>query len=605
MLFRADSVTKAFGPVHILEDANIQINERDAIGLIGVNGAGKTTFIRILLGIEPYDTGEIVRNTRRIGYLEQFPEDSEEFTVRDVLGRPYGHIENIRRRMREIDDEMASGKDGIDWNGLATEYSDLEQKLKDCDVADENTLISCLEEVGLSADLMDRTMDTLSGGERTKVMLARIVVQAGECDILIMDEPTSHLDIDTIEWLEDFLLTSKCAVLVVSHDRYFLDKMAVRMVEIENGRTREYKGNYTQFVMKKMLDLRRQEREWEKYNQAKRTQEAIVERMKHDQWYAATYKTREKMIEKMEVKEKPEEFREIKVRIQAAHKSGKNVFLLKDCSFGYRKGVPLLQHVNLDIRKGDKIGIFGANGQGKSTLIKVLLEELDIQSGEFWAAPGNKIGYYSQMREDLDLRLSAEEQLLIYMGKERRGEARALLARFLLFGDDVDRPMSQLSGGQRCRVSLAVLLMRETNVLILDEPTNYLDIPARHAIEEAITEYTGTVITVTHDRYFLDSCCTSVIEVKDGTAIAYPGTYSESKGRPNITEIVVDADEYRVLAPFTNWATGKKFAKGDRVLVAPDEMPNYQWALDQGKIKKTGGRQRKKVPVKQMPEAQE
>lgn len=595
MLFRADSVTKAFGPVHILTDANIQINEKDAIGLIGVNGAGKSTFIKILLGIEPYDTGEIVRNTRRIGYLEQFAEDSKEYTVRDVLGRPYGHIENIKRRMGEIDKIMASGDGNVDWNGLAMEYSDLEQKLKNCDITDEKKLISCLREVGLSEDLMERTMDTLSGGERTKVMLARIVVQAEECDILIMDEPTSHLDIDTIEWLEDFLLTSKCAVLAVSHDRYFLDKMAVRMVEIENGKTREYKGNYSQFVMKKMLDLRRQEREWERYDQQRRTQEAIAERLKHDQWYAATYKTREKMISKMEIKEKPEAFREIKVRIQAAHKSGKNVFLMKDCSVGYRKGSPILTHVNLDIRKGDKIGIFGANGQGKSTLVKALLEEIPIESGELWTAPGNKVGYYSQQREDLDLRLSAEEQLLIYMGQERRGEARSLLARFLLFGEDVERPMSQLSGGQRCRVSLAVLLMKETNILIMDEPTNYLDIPARHAIEEAITEYGGTVITITHDRYFLDSCCTSVIEVKDGTAIAYPGTYSEMKGRPNIMEIVVDADEYRVLAPFTNWTTGKKFGKGDRVLVAPDEIESYQWAIDQGKLKKTGGRQRKKV----------
>ncbi|AGI47572.1 ATPase component of ABC transporters with duplicated ATPase domains [Thermoplasmatales archaeon BRNA1] len=598
MLFRADSVTKAFGPVHVLTDASIQINEHDAIGLIGINGAGKSTFIKILLGIEPCDTGEITRRTRRIGYLEQFAESSREFTVRDVLGRPYGHIENIRRRMAEIDELMASGKDNIDWNGLATEYADLEQKLANCDIADEKKLIFCLEEVGLSRDLMDRTMDTLSGGERTKVMLARIVVQAEECDILIMDEPTSHLDIDTIEWLEDFLLKSRCAVLVVSHDRYFLDKMAVKMVEIENGKTREYRGNYSQFVMKKMLDLQRQEREWEKYNQAKRTQEAIAERLRHDQWYAATYKTREKMIAKMEVKQKPEEFREIRVQIQAAHKSGKNVFLMKDCAVAYEKGKPnILEHVNLDIRKGDKIGIFGANGQGKTTLVKALLEEIPVTAGELWTAPGNKVGYYSQHHENLDLRLSAEEQLLVYMGKEHRAEARQMLGRFLLFGDAVERPMSTLSGGQRCRVALAVLLMRETNVLVLDEPTNYLDIPARHAIEEALTEYDGTIITVTHDRYFLDSVCTSVIEVKDGKAIPYAGTYSEMKGRPNITEIVMDADEYRVLAPFTNWATGMKYKKGDRVLVAPNEQENYQWAIDQGKIKKTGGRQRKKVAV--------
>ena len=597
MLFRAESVTKAFGPNKVLVDANIQINEHDAIGLIGVNGAGKSTFIKILLGIEPCDTGEITRRSKNIGYLEQFAESSH-VPVREVLGRPYGHIENIRRRMAAIDEEMANGGD-LDWNALATEYADLEQKLANCDVADENKLRDALEQVGLPADMMDRFMDTLSGGERTKVMLARIVVQAEECDILVMDEPTSHLDIDTIEWLEDYLLRSHCAVLAVSHDRYFLDKMAVRMVEIENGKTREYKGNYSQFVMKKMLDLQRQEREWEKYNQAKRTQEAIAERLKHDQWYAATYKTREKMIAKMEIKEKPEELREITVRIQAAHKSGKNVFMMKDCSIAYEKGQPdVLEHVNLDIRKGDKIGIFGANGQGKSTLVKALLEEIPVTSGELWTAPGNKVGYYSQHHEELDLRLSAEEQLLMYMGKERRAEARQMLARFLLVGDAVDRPMSTLSGGQRCRVALAVLLMKETNVLILDEPTNYLDIPARHAIEEALNEYDGTIITVTHDRYFLDSVCTSVIEVKDGRAIPYAGTYSQMKGRPNITEIVMDADEYRVLAPFTNWATGMKYKKGDRVLVAPNELENYQWAIDQGKVKKTGGRQRKKVAVK-------
>ncbi len=200
MLFRAESVTKSFGPNKVLTDANIQINEHDAIGLIGINGAGKSTFIKILLGIEKPDTGEVIRRTHRIGYLEQFAESSH-VTVREVLGRPYGHIENIKNRMAEIDEQMAAGGD-IDWNALATEYAELEQKLASSDVADEHKLEEALSKVGLKPDdIMDRYMDTLSGGERTKVMLARIVVQADDCDVLIMDEPTSHLDIDTIEWL--------------------------------------------------------------------------------------------------------------------------------------------------------------------------------------------------------------------------------------------------------------------------------------------------------------------------------------------------------------------------------------------------------------------
>ncbi|WP_201013673.1 ATP-binding cassette domain-containing protein [Candidatus Methanomethylophilus sp. 1R26] len=289
MLFRAESVTKSFGPNKVLTDANIQINEHDAIGLIGINGAGKSTFIKILLGIEQPDTGEVIRRTHRIGYLEQFAESSH-VTVREVLGRPYGHIENIKSRMGEIDRKMAEGGD-IDWNALATEYADLEQKLASCDVADEHKLEEALSKVGLDpGEMMGRYMDTLSGGERTKVMLARIVVQASDCDILVMDEPTSHLDIDTIEWLEDYMIASQLAFLVVSHDRYFLDKMTSRMVEIENGKTREYKGNYSDFIMKKMIDINRQEKEYLRYTQNKKQQEKIAAQMHHDMWYSATYR---------------------------------------------------------------------------------------------------------------------------------------------------------------------------------------------------------------------------------------------------------------------------------------------------------------------------
>lgn len=598
MLIKAQSITKAFGPHKVLRDVSLQINEGDSIGLIGVNGAGKTTFLRIMLGEMKPDTGELTRNTERIGYLEQFPEDSEEFTVRDVLGRPYGHIENIKRRLREIEETMAAGGD-IDWNALAVENAELESQLAKSDMDDEDNQRKALEKVGLSADMMDRTMDSLSGGERAKVMLSRIVVQADDCDLLVMDEPTSHLDINTVEWLEDYLIKTHCSVLVISHDRYFLDKIATRMLEIDHGKSREYKGNYSDFIMKKMIDLDRMEKEYRKYATQKKKQEEIAKQLHHDQWYMTTHKTREKLIAKMEAKEKPEENREITVRIQAAHKSGKNVITTKNLSVELG-GRTILSGVDLDIQKGDKIGVFGANGEGKSTLIKALLDIIP-SSGDLWVAPGAKIGYYSQNHEKLNLKLTAEEQLLQIIGKERRADARKILARFLLAGEEVERPMSTLSGGQRARVALCMMLLDETNVLVLDEPTNYLDIPAKHAVEEALVEYNGTIITVTHDRYFLDTVCTSMIEVADGHIKTFSGTYSEMKGRPNVREIVMDADEYRVLAPFTNWVTGKKYAKGDRVLITPAEQKSYQWALDQGKLKKTGGRQRKKVDVSKNP----
>ncbi|MCL2296604.1 MAG: ATP-binding cassette domain-containing protein [Methanomassiliicoccaceae archaeon] len=596
MLLKAQAVTKSFGPVKVLTDASLQINEGDSIGLIGINGAGKSTFLKILLGELRPDTGELTRYTDEIGYLEQFPESSSRFTVRDVLGRPYGHIENIKKRMRDIEAAMSSG-DNVDWNALAAECSQLERDLKSSDVQDEGKLLRSLKKVGLSQDIMDRTMDSISGGERTKVMLSRILVQADDCDILVMDEPTSHLDVETVEWLEDYLLKSHCALLVISHDRYFLDKIATRMTEISMGKTREYKGNYTEFITKKMLDLDRMEKEYKKYANNKKRQEEIAEQLHKDQWYLTTHKTRNKLISKMEEKEKPEENKEITVRIQAAPKSGKNVITCKGLSVELG-GRTILENVELDIQKGDKIGVFGSNGEGKSTLIKALLEKVPSK-GELWVAPGAKIGYYSQNHEGLDLLLTAEEQIMKVIGKERRGDARSILSRMLLSGDDVDRPMKTLSGGQRARVALCMLLLEETNVLVLDEPTNYLDIPARHAVEEALNEYDGTIIAITHDRYFLDTVCTKVAEVKSKGVRMYNGTYSEMRGRPNTKEVVMDADEYRVLLPFTNWVTSKKYAKNDRVLITPAEISGFQWALDQGKLKKTGGRQRKKVSALQ------
>ena len=278
MLIKAQSITKAFGPHKVLKDVSLQINEGDSIGLIGVNGAGKTTFLKIMLGEMKPDTGELTRNTERVGYLEQFAEDSPDVTVRDVLGRPYGHIENIKRRLREIEEQMMAGGD-IDWNALAEENASLEAQLAKSDMDDEGNKIAALEKVGLSTDLMDRPMSTLSGGERTKVMLSRIVVQANDCDILVMDEPTSHLDITTVEWLEDYLIDSHCSVLVISHDRYFLDKIATRMLEIDHGKSREYKGNYSDFIMKKMIDLDRMEKEYRKYATQKKKQEEIAKQL--------------------------------------------------------------------------------------------------------------------------------------------------------------------------------------------------------------------------------------------------------------------------------------------------------------------------------------
>ena len=377
MLLKAQSVSKSFGPAKILKDVSLQINSGDTIGLIGVNGAGKTTFLKILLGVERPDTGEIIRHTSRVGYLEQFAESSSEYTVRDVLGRPYGHVERIKVRMKELDEKMASGGD-IDWNAVAEEYAKLDSELASSAADDEKKTIDALNKVGLSENIMNRTMDSLSGGERTKVMLSRILVQAEECDILILDEPTSHLDIGTVEFLEDFLLKSGRALVVISHDRYFLDKVVTRVTEISFGKSREYKGNYSDFITKKMNDLDRMEKEYRRYASQKRTQEEIAEEMHKDQWYSAVHKTRSKLIEKMDVKEKPEEELSINVRIQVAAKSGKNVITTKNLSVE-RGGKTILRNVDLDIQKETESECSGTTEKEKAHLSRLCWKKYPVR----------------------------------------------------------------------------------------------------------------------------------------------------------------------------------------------------------------------------------
>lgn len=585
MLLKAQSVSKSFGPQKVLTDVSLQINEGDRIGLVGANGAGKSTFLKIMLGEEKADTGEITRRTDKIGYMRQFADIPSEMTVREVLEQSYSYAENIKRRMTEIDELYNSGGD-IDWNALAEEQSELEGKLETFNGEIDGKLLDILEQVNFPKDYLDRAMGGLSGGEKSKVMMARTVVQVSDCDVIFMDEPTSHLDIGTIDWMERLILGSKCAIVVVSHDRYFLDRIALRVLEIENGKSQEYKGNYSRYVEKKNAALERQMKEYERYADAKKKQDALIEAMFHDaRRYMATYKTRIMMASKLEEKERPEDRKDISINIKAAQKSGRNVLMAENMGVE-RDGKTILSGVGLDIQKGDKIGIFGANGAGKSTLLKAILGELPV-TGDLWVAPGAKIGYYSQQHEGLDLKLTAEEQLLHVIGPDNKAEARKALAQFLITDENATKKMESLSGGQRAKVALCIMMHGETNLLILDEPTNYVDINSKHMLEQALAEYDGVVIAVTHDRYFLDNVCNKVIEVAGGKAICHNGNYTDLKGAPEPVKAAEKGQMYRCTEPFTNWTTRKKYAKGDRISITPSEMPSFQDALDKGKLRKS------------------
>lgn len=583
MLLRAELVSKSFGLKDVLKSVSIQINNGDRLGLIGRNGVGKTTLLKVFMGQLKPDTGELDVRTNRIGYLSQSPTLDPNKTVNEIVGKPYGSLASLINRIDELESLMASNSinNGVVPNEIITEYARLQEEFGSTGGhAVSSKARNALVKVGLPKDIVERKISKLSGGELTKVMLARVLVQAEKADILYLDEPTSHLDMGTMDWLENYLKKIRAGMVIVSHDRYFLDKVVTQIIELENGFLQHYNGNYTQFIKKKTLEFEKQKKTYKKYQTEKERQKKIAEEQYSRLSFGTIHKTRIKMMERMKVIDKPQKKKDLKVKIEAVKKSGKNVIIAKNLVVKRGKSI-ILNGLNLDIEVGDKIGIFGPNGSGKTTLIKTFLSEIPFD-GDLWVAPGADTGYFSQGHDQLDNSITPEQQLLNVLGKNERLKVRNLLARFLLTGRDVIRPISTLSGGERARVALALLIAKRHNFLIMDEPTNYLDIPARHAVESALVEYPGSILIITHDRYFLDSVCNKVGELKDGKLTVYPCTYSELKDR----NVIYEENTFKVISGFKNWITKKKFKAGEQIVIATNEMESYKWALEKGLLKK-------------------
>ncbi|MCX6650752.1 MAG: ABC-F family ATP-binding cassette domain-containing protein [Methanomassiliicoccales archaeon] len=593
MLLKAEGVGKAFGPKQVLKEVDLQIEMGDRIGLVGRNGAGKTTLIKLFMGHIKPDVGMLTLKTSKVSYLSQFVEVDHSASVDSTVGVLSEEAAPLKRRAMEIEEVMASGGDSdTDWNALSQEYASVQDELLRISPSQtKGKALGILGEFGLEHKAQG-SMGELSGGERTKVMLSRVLAQAEQSDLIFLDEPTSHLDIETVEWLEDQLLKLKGAVIIISHDRYFLDNVATRIIELEDGKLTHYSGNYTVFMEKKALDRERLMQAHDKALREKERQERIAEELHVKYKFKSIHKTREKMAERIEVPDPPIEEKDLQVRIYALGKSGKNVITGKDLvvARGNRK---VLDKLDIEIEKGDKLGIFGPNGSGKTTLLKALQSKLPYL-GELHVSPGVKIGYYAQEHDLLEQDLTAEQQMKKTLGQQAT-ESRAILARLLLIGKDVERPISILSGGERARVALAMLLAQHKNLLILDEPSNYLDIPSKEAVEAALREYTGTMIIVTHDRYLLDAVCTKVGELRGGKLTVFNGTYSEMKGRQKSSQGVEVADVYKAVSSFKDWTNGATYKAGDKVIIAKTELENFKWALETGKLKKVGGTELKKV----------
>ncbi|MGA1873824.1 MAG: ABC-F family ATP-binding cassette domain-containing protein [Thermoplasmatota archaeon] len=595
MLVRAEGLSRSFGGKDVIRSATLTIDRADRIGLVGDNGSGKTTLIRMLMGELKADSGDLRRRTERIGYLPQFPRTGRNARVKDIIGAPYGQISKMARRLAELEEVMTDRKrSDVDWTSIGEEYSQLQEEYSHSGGHYFSSLSgSALEEVGLGTEVLERSMDQLSGGERTKVLLARVLVQVRDVDILFLDEPTSHLDIETIEWLEDYLVKLDSAVVSVSHDRYFLDNVVNTIMELKDGMIRKYQGNFSDYMQKTDIEHSMLSKEAEKRRIEVERQARIIEEQKRRWKYSSTSKARKKAAEVTGELEGPPPRTEMDITLKEKGGGGKNMILASSLVV-LRDGKAVIREGELDVEMGDKLGIFGPNGSGKTTLVLGIMGRLGTK-GDLWVAPGARVGYFAQGHDDLDPELTAEEQLIAVLGKESKGLARSVLSRFELKGAMVERKISTLSGGERARVALAHLIASRRNLLVLDEPTNYLDIRSKTAVENALDSYRGAVVLVTHDRYLLDRICNKIGLVKDGILRTYTGNYSQVKGKRDLNSLIEQADVYKVTSKFTDWKTRTKYKSGDRITIAFSELGRFEQAIELGYLKRVKGNELKRV----------
>ncbi len=527
MLFRLSDVYKSYASQDVLRGASLQINAGEHVGLVGRNGAGKTTIFRLISGEESPDSGDVVRQRGlRLGLLEQHVHFDRGSTVHESALSAFGHLQQIEHEMHELEHRMA--EETSELEKILERYSELQTAFeREGGFEYAARAESVLQGLGFARETWTMETGKLSGGQQNRLGLARLLL--AEPDVLLLDEPTNHLDVSSVEWLEEFLSTYPSAFVIISHDRYFLDRTATRIIEVEMGRTASYTGNYSAYLVEREARREAQQRAYENQQQLiAKTEEFIRRNIAGQKTKQA--KSRRKMLEKLErIDAVRPEASSGDFRLQAVERAGNQVLMVEDLSVGY-PGKVLATDITFTLRRGEALGIIGPNGSGKTTFIKTVLGKLQPLAGEIRWGTKVEIGYYAQQLDDLDDRNEIIMELRrVAPSTATAGELRNFLAKFLFTGDDVYKHVRDLSGGEKGRLALAKLIYSRANVLVLDEPTNHLDIPSREALEEALDAYQGTIITISHDRYFLDRVATQILAL-DGTGQEgehYNGDYTE------------------------------------------------------------------------------
>ena len=526
MILSCQGISKSFGEKVILEDASFHIEEREKAALIGNNGAGKTTLLRIIMEEIHADAGQVVlAKDKRIGYLAQYQDVRGHLSVFEELLSTKQYIIDMEDRLRAMELQMKNAS-GEELDRLMNSYTRLTHEFElENGYAYKSELMGVLNGLGFTEEDFSKQVSTLSGGQKTRVALGKLLIS--KPDILLLDEPTNHLDMESIAWLETYLLNYPGAVFIVSHDRYFLDKVVTKVIEIDAGQVRMYSGNYSAYAEKKAQLRDAQYKAYLNQQREIKHQEAVIVKLKsfNREKSIKRAESREKMLNKIQRIDKPIEVQsQMRLSLEPRVVSGNDVLTVEELakSFPQQK---LFSGISFQIKRGERVALIGNNGTGKTTMLKILNGLLDADAGIFSLGAKVQIGYYDQEHHVLHAEKTIFEEISDTYPTLTETQIRNMLAAFLFTGDDVFKVISSLSGGERGRVSLAKLMLSEANFLILDEPTNHLDIASKEILEEALNSYTGTVLYVSHDRYFINQTATRILDLTNQSVVNYIGDY--------------------------------------------------------------------------------
>ena len=526
MILNATNISKSFGSNEIIKDATFLVNEHEKVAIVGVNGAGKTTLLKILTGEESADSGSItLAKDAKLGYLRQINNVDSALSIIDELYTVIEPILNMEKRMSQMQEDMKH-LTGSELEELYSSYTALTHSYELMDgYAAKSRVVGILKGLGFEEADFDRKISTLSGGQKTRVFLAKLLLE--EPDIILLDEPTNHLDLRSIEWLESYLLNYKGAVIIVSHDRYFLDKIVSKVIDIENGNVQMYLGNYTDFSNKKQMLLDAKMKEYLNQQQEIKHQEAVITKLKqfNREKSIKRAESRQKQLEKIERVEAPQTYSEnMRLSLDISKESGKDVLTVHNLSksFDHKK---LFWDINFEIKRGERVAIIGDNGTGKTTLLKIINGLLNPDTGEVIYGSNVSVAYYDQEHQVLHMDKTLFDELSDTYPDMTNTQIRNILAAFLFTGEDVYKKIADLSGGERGRVSLVKLMLSKANFLLLDEPTNHLDIVSKDVLENALNNFPGTVCYVSHDRYFINKTATRILDLTENRLLNYIGNY--------------------------------------------------------------------------------